>query len=94
MALRKSECCLTFITRLSVGALVAPVPHLLQRPARVGSHSVQLVDEGEEGDVVALHLSVDGHGLTLDASHCTQNQHRSVQHPQSSLHLDGEIHMT
>lgn len=69
-------------------------PHLLQSSAGVGTHAVQLVDEGEERDVVALHLPVHCHGLTLDPSHRTQNQYGPVQHTQSSLHFDGEVHVT
>ncbi len=69
-------------------------PHLLQGSAGVGAHAVQLVDEGEEGDIVALHLPVYCHSLTLDSSHRTQNQHSSVQHAQRSLHFYGEVHMT
>lgn len=70
------------------------MPHLLQGSAGVGPRAVQLVDEGEEGDVVALHLSVHRHGLTLDPPHRTQDQHGAVQHPQRSLHFDGEVHVT
>lgn len=73
---------------------VQTVPHLLQGSSGVGAHSVQLVDEGEEGDAVAFHLSVYRHGLTLDASHRAQNQHGSIQHAQRTLHLDGEVHVT
>lgn len=69
-------------------------PHLLQGPAGVGAHAVQLVDEGEEGDVVAFHLPVHRHGLTLDPSHRTQDQHGAVQHAQRSLHFDGKVHVT
>ncbi len=69
-------------------------PHLLQGSVGVGTHAVQLVDEGEEGDVVAFHLPVHCHGLTLDSSHRTQNQHSSVQHSQGSLHFDGKVYMT
>jgi len=73
---------------------VCNLPQLLQGSAGVGAHAVQLVDESEEGDVVALHLSVHGQGLTLDAPHRTQDQHGSVQHPQRSLHFDGKVHVT
>lgn len=69
-------------------------PHLLQGSAGIGTHAVQLIDEGEEGDVVTLHLPVDCHGLTLDPSHRTQNQYGPVQHAQRSLHFNGEVHMT
>ncbi|KAG7215585.1 hypothetical protein INR49_022111 [Caranx melampygus] len=30
------------------------------------------------------------HGLTLDPSHGTQNQHGSIQHPQRSLHFNAD----
>lgn len=66
----------------------------MQGSAGVGTHAVQFIDEGEKRDVVALHLPVHCHGLTLDPSHCTQNQYGPVQHAQSSLHFNGEVHMT
>lgn len=69
------------------------IPHLLQGSVGVGAQAVQLVDEGKEGDVVSLHLPVNSHRLTLDPSHCTQNQHCSVQHTQRSLHLNGEVYV-
>lgn len=69
-------------------------PHLLQSSAGVGAHAVELVDKSEKGDIVAFHLSVHSHGLTLDSSHCTQNQHGSIQDTQRSLHLDSEVHVT
>ena len=69
-------------------------PELLQGSVWVGSHAVQLVDEGEEGHVIALHLPVDCHALTLHPSHRTQNQDRSVQHPQGALNLNGEVNVT
>lgn len=69
-------------------------PELLQGPVGIGSHAVQFVDEGEEGDVVALHLPVDGHALALHPTHCTQDQHRPVQDTERALHLDGEVNMT
>lgn len=69
-------------------------PHLLQGSVGVGAHAVQFVDKGEEGDIVALHLPVHRHGLTLDSSYCTQNQYSSVQHAQCSLHFNGKVHVT
>lgn len=69
------------------------VPHLLQGSVGVGAHAVQFVDECEEGDVVALHLPVHRHGLTLNSSHRAQHQHGAVQHSQCSLHLDGKVHV-
>jgi len=71
----------------------SPLPDLLQGPVGVGAQAVQLVDEGEEGHVVSLHLPADRHRLTLNPAHRTQHQHSPVQHPQGSLHLDGEVHV-
>lgn len=79
---------------LTITLCVYDVPELLQGSDVIGSHSVQFVDKGEEGHVVAFHLSVHGHGLALNSSHCTQDQHCSVQHTQRSLHFDGEVHVT
>lgn len=70
------------------------VPHLLQGSVGVGAHAIQFVDECEEGDIIALHLPVNRHGLTLDSSHRAQHQHSSVQHPQRSLHLNGKVHVS
>lgn len=69
------------------------VPHLLQGSVGVGTHPVQFVDEREKGDIVALHLPVNCHGLTLDSSHRAQHQHSAVQHSQCSLHLNGKVHV-
>lgn len=69
------------------------VPHLLQCPVGVGAHPVQFVDEREKGDIVALHLPVDCHGLTLNSSHRAQHQHGAVQHSQCSLHLNSKVHV-
>lgn len=68
-------------------------PHLLQGSVGVGAHAVQFVDECEKGDVVAFHLPVHCHGLTLNSSHRAQHQHGAVQHSQCSLHLDGKVHV-
>ena len=57
----------------------------------VGAHPVHLVDEGDAGDLVPLHLAVDGVGLALDAAHCAKDQDGAVEDPQSALNLDGEI---
>lgn len=73
--------------------LECTVLHLLQRSVWVGAHAVQFVDEREKGDVVALHLPVHRHGLTLNASHGAQHQHSAVQHSQCPLHFDGKVHV-
>ncbi|GJC84417.1 hypothetical protein ColLi_07255 [Colletotrichum liriopes] len=57
----------------------------------VGTHAVHLVHETDAGDVVALHLTVDGDGLTLDAGDGAQDHDGAVEDTQSSLDLDGEV---
>lgn len=69
------------------------LPHLLQGSVGVGAHPVQFVDECEEGDIIALHLPVNCHGLTLNSSYRAQHQHSAIQHSQCSLHLNGKVHV-
>ncbi|KAJ0162728.1 hypothetical protein CTA2_4081 [Colletotrichum tanaceti] len=57
----------------------------------VGAHAVHLVHEADAGDVVALHLAVDGDGLALDARDGAQDHDGAVEHAQSTLDLDGEV---
>ncbi|CAH0056777.1 unnamed protein product [Clonostachys solani] len=59
----------------------------------VGAHSVHLVDKGDTGDIVALHLSVDGDGLGLDAADSTENHDGTIENAESALNLDGEVDM-
>ena len=69
-------------------------PHLPQHPVWVGAGAVQLVDEAKTGHVVSLHLPVDGKRLTLYPADSAEDQHGTVQHAQSPLHLHCEVHMT
>ena len=69
-------------------------PQLSQNSVGIGTLPVQLVDEGQARNTVALHLTVDGEGLALDAAHGTQHQHCTVQHSQGTLHFHCEVHMT
>jgi len=68
-------------------------PELGDHAGRVGPAAVALVDEGDAGNLVALHLLVHGDRLGLDASHGAQHEDRAVEHPQGALHLDGEVHV-
>ena len=68
-------------------------PHLLQHAVWAGPLPVQLVDERDARHAVAVHLPVHSERLALHSAYCTQHEHSSVQHAQSPLHLDGEVHM-
>ena len=69
------------------------VVDLLDRLPGVGTHTIHLVDEGDTGDVVALHLSVDGNGLGLDTGDGAENHDGTVKHSHGTLDLDGEVDM-
>ena len=69
-------------------------PQLSQNSGGVGPLPVQLVDEGQARNAVALHLTVDSEGLALDAAHSTQHQHCTIQHSQGTLHFHCEVHVT
>jgi hypothetical protein len=60
---------------------------------RIGTAAVALVDKGDAGYLVALHLLIDGDGLALDPANRAENQDGAVQHTQASLHLNGKVHM-
>ncbi len=66
---------------------------LFNNPERIGAAAVAFIDKRDAGDLVALHLLIDGDGLGLHASDGAQNQNRAVQHTQGSFHFDGEIHV-
>ena len=65
--------------------------HLLHHPLRIGAGAVHLVDERQSRHMVALHLAIDGHRLTLYATHRAEHEDGAVQHAQAAFHLDGEI---
>ena len=68
-------------------------PHLLQHAVWAGPLPVQLVDERNARYTVAVHLPVHSERLALHSAYCTQHKHSPVQHTQSPLHLNGEVHM-
>ena len=69
-------------------------PHLRDDSIGIGPHPIQLIDEGNTRDLVAVHLPVHSERLALDSAHRTQDQNSSVQDSERALHLDGEVHMT
>ena len=71
--------------------VVQLLAQLLVHAEGVRAGAVHLVDEGEAGDLVALHLAVDGDRLALHAGDGVEHQDGAVEHPQRALHLDGEV---
>ncbi len=57
----------------------------------VGADAIHLVDETDARDVVLVRLAPHRFGLRLDARHRVEHRHRTVEHAQRALHLNGEI---
>ena len=60
---------------------------------KVGAGAVQLVDENDTGDVVAVGEAPVGFRLGLHASHTLNDENRAVQHAQRTVHFDVEVDM-
>jgi len=65
-----------------------------ENPIGIRAQTIQLVDEGQAGDIVSLHLPVDSQGLTLHSAHGAQNQNGTIQNSKGALHFHREIHVT
>ncbi len=59
----------------------------------VCAQAVHLVDEAHAGHAVLVGLSPHGLGLGLHASHTVEHRHRTVEHAEGPLHLDGEVNV-
>lgn len=59
----------------------------------VGAHTVHLVDEADAGNVVALHLTIDSNGLTLNTADGAKHHDGTIQNSHSSLDLNSEVDM-
>jgi len=70
-----------------------PFLHHLHRPEKIGPYPVHLVDEGDSRHPIFIGLMPDRLRLGLYPPHCVKKGHCAIQHPQASLHFDGEIHM-
>src|SRR4030067_570401 len=46
---------------------------------------------GPAAPLAAAHVAIDGERLALHAGHRAQDQDGTVQHPQGTLDLDGEV---
>src|SRR5699024_3132048 len=59
----------------------------------VGAHDVHLVDVDHPGDAVVIGLAPHGLRLGLHAALGAHDGDRTVQYPQGTLHLHGEVHV-
>ena len=66
---------------------------LFQNPVWVSAYPVGLIEEENDGDVLLGHSGKQNFRLGLDTLHGADYQNSSVQRPQGTLHLGGEVHM-
>ena len=59
----------------------------------IRTHAIHLVDKTDAGDVVPLHLTVDGDGLTLHRADGAEDHDGTVKDTKSTLDLNGEVNM-
>ncbi len=72
---------------------VQPVPDGRDRRRERRARPVELVDEGDPRDAVAIRRPPDRLGLRLDPGHRVEHGDRAVQHAQRTFHLVGEVHV-
>ena len=70
----------------------AVLDHVEAAP-EVCASAVQLVNEAEAWDGVAVGLAPDGLGLWLHAGNAVEDHHGAVEDAQRALHLNGEVHV-
>ena len=59
----------------------------------VGTHAVELVDEGDAGDAEVAGLTPHGLGLRLHAGNGVEHGHSAVEHAEGALDLGREVHV-
>ena len=70
-----------------------PVDHGADGLVEVGADPVHLVDERYARYPVLVRLPPDRLGLRLDPGHGVEQRDRTVEHPQTALHLYSEVHV-
>ena len=67
--------------------------HRADTVVEVGADAVHLVHEGDARDAILIGLAPDGFRLGLDSGDRIEDGHCTIQNPERTLHLDGEVHM-
>ena len=68
--------------------------NIVDRLVEVGTDAIHLVDEGDARDFVFVSLTPDGLRLRLDARNTTEDGNCTVENPERTLDLSGEIDVT
>ena len=76
------------------GVGLEPVDDRLDIGVEVGAGAVELVDEADPRNLVAVGLAPDRFGLRLDSGDAVEDGDGSVENPQAPLDLDGEVDVT
>ena len=66
---------------------------LLDHHVEIRAGAVHLVDENHARHFVLVGLAPDGLGLRLHTGGAAQHHHRTIQHTQGTLYLNGEVHV-
>src|SRR5690606_20186047 len=67
---------------------------LLHDTVEIGPDAVHLIDERDARHVVLVRLAPHRLRLGFDATHAAEHRDRAVEHPQATLHLYGEVHVS
>ncbi len=60
----------------------------------VGTGAVELVDETDSGDLIAVGLAPHGLGLWLDTGNTVKHGDGAIENPEGTLYLNGEVDVT
>ena len=71
-----------------------PIVHHVENIEEIGAHDVHLVHIDHARYIVFVGLAPNRLGLGLHAALGAQHGHRTVEHAQGALHLNGEVHVT
>ena len=69
------------------------VTKLLYNSVKVRTCPVHLVDERQSRNLVAFHLSVNSHRLTLNTTNRTQDKNSTIKNSQASFNFNGKVHV-
>ena len=75
------------------GMRMQTVAHHIQHAIEIRAGDVHLVDVCHSRHMILVRLALDGLGLGFNAALGAEDGHRTVQHAQGTLDLDGEVHV-
>jgi hypothetical protein len=70
---------------------IQPRPHFLEHRFEVGPFAVELVDERQSRDLIAVGLAPDGFALGFDPFARREDDDGPVEHAQAALDLGREV---